>query len=284
MKLFHHWASATEAVDPQANPWGIPAVTCRAGSNVSRDDARRQAAERARQVAVAIGQSERPPRYAYGDRPLCEEIIEEYRDGQGQLTAAVTRNAYGALVLNTALVLFADIDYEDRPGEVLKNFFRRLLGRPVTTQDDEIIGRVEQLAHDSRDLGVRLYRTAGGYRVLVTSRTFQPVSKDAQDLLHRLGSDPLYIQLCQTQECFRARLSPKYFRCGITPPPARFPWEDPEDEADFRQWEKVYLEAARPYSTCTFIESFGPAYVHESVTPVMELHDRLSCSGGEVLA
>jgi hypothetical protein len=51
-----------------------------------------------------------PERYAFADRPIREEILRELRDPWGASEAIVTRNGYGAEVLNTARLLFADID------------------------------------------------------------------------------------------------------------------------------------------------------------------------------
>ena len=73
-------------------------------------------------------------------------------------------------------------------------------------------------------MGCRVYRTAGGFRLLVTSDTFDPMSTETIELLKAFGSDPLYIRLCKAQECFRRRLSAKFWRCGADRPPSRFPW------------------------------------------------------------
>lgn len=63
-----------------------------------------------------------PERYAYGDRPLREEVISEFAGGAAGTTvdapeAAITRNSYGALVLNAARAFFIDVDVDasDRP-------------------------------------------------------------------------------------------------------------------------------------------------------------------------
>ncbi len=67
-----------------------------------------------------------PPRaYAYGDRPLREEIVRSVA-GDGERAAVVTRNSFGCLVLNTAGVLFVDVDL---PRAVERR--TRRLARPV---------------------------------------------------------------------------------------------------------------------------------------------------------
>ncbi|HEY0015089.1 MAG TPA: hypothetical protein VGC13_02180 [Longimicrobium sp.] len=55
-----------------------------------------------------------PERYAYGDRPLREEVVGEFPGAApaDAPEAALTRNAYGAVVLNAARVFFIDVDVE----------------------------------------------------------------------------------------------------------------------------------------------------------------------------
>ncbi|PYM18749.1 MAG: hypothetical protein DMD78_26770 [Candidatus Rokuibacteriota bacterium] len=52
-----------------------------------------------------------PDPYAYGSRPLREEIVQ-YVDGarSAQPRAVVTRNSHGVLALNTARTMFLDVD------------------------------------------------------------------------------------------------------------------------------------------------------------------------------
>ncbi|MBW3569921.1 MAG: hypothetical protein KY467_02330 [Gemmatimonadetes bacterium] len=53
-----------------------------------------------------------PERYAYGDRPLREEVVREIpaTGGVDAPDAAITRNSYGALVLNASRAFFIDVD------------------------------------------------------------------------------------------------------------------------------------------------------------------------------
>lgn len=62
-----------------------------------------------------------PERYAYGDRPLREEVITEFASGAAGSAvdapeAAITRNSYGALVLNAARAFFIDVDIDAADG------------------------------------------------------------------------------------------------------------------------------------------------------------------------
>lgn len=69
-------------------------------------EAQRLAAEAVERIAARIRRGEGfPERYAYGERPLREEIVQELPSaGAGEPDAAITRNSYGALVLNTGHV------------------------------------------------------------------------------------------------------------------------------------------------------------------------------------
>jgi hypothetical protein len=107
------------------------------------------------------------------------------------------------------------------------------------------------------DLGLRVYRTLAGLRCLVTNVPFEPASPEAQSILRELRSDPLYTRLCQAQECFRARLTPKPWRCSAPPPPSRYPWLNVSAETRYRQWEQDYESLTEHYTGCC--KSTGPA-------------------------
>jgi hypothetical protein len=133
-------------------------------------------------------------------------------------------------------------------------------------------------------MGLRVYRTAAGFRLLVTSGTFDPISAETDELLSAFGSDSLYTRLCKAQECFRARLSAKFWRCGADRPPSRFPWADDGEEAKYRRWEQEYHEIANSYATCQFIQSFGNPRIHEAIEPILKTHDSLTIRDGAPLA
>jgi hypothetical protein len=48
--------------------------------------------------------------YGYADRPFREPMLREIKNDAGKVAAVVTRNSYGCLVLNTARVMFVDVD------------------------------------------------------------------------------------------------------------------------------------------------------------------------------
>jgi hypothetical protein len=155
---------------------------------------------------------------------------------------------------------------------------------PKPERDQPILERIEKVAQSQPSLGFRIYRTAGGYRLLVTSQTFDPASSDSLDLLTAFGSDPLYIRLCKSQECFRARLSAKFWRCGASRPPSRFPWTDAAAERTYRDWEQEYHAAANRFAVCEFVGDRGASAIDETVRPIFDTHDRLTIQDGAKLA
>src|SRR5258708_12866761 len=85
-------------------------VRARGWSDESVDQARSVARDVARKIAERLAsRGANIQRYPYGDRPLPEPVIRAFSN------AAVTRNVYGAMVLNSSDLLFADIDREDNP-------------------------------------------------------------------------------------------------------------------------------------------------------------------------
>jgi hypothetical protein len=110
---------------------------------------------------------------------------------------------------------------------------------------------------ERHQLSTRVYKTAAGYRILVTDARYSPDDPRAQALLQQFGSDPLYVRLCSMQQSFRARLTPKPWRCDLGVPPVTFPFETPQAEAQYAEWVRKYTAATRMYATCRFLDSTG---------------------------
>lgn len=276
MKLFKHWARG-EIEDP-ALKWPVRAY---GGSNTSVEDAVRAALEKARAVASAIRMGQRPDSYSYGDRPMREEIIAEVSDESGRI-AAMTRNNAGCLILNTERVLFADIDQGPTRPFSLRESFRALLGKGPS-QDDRLSEHVRTVLED-RGLSGRLYRTAAGYRLLITNRLFEPASDETRELLDALGSDPLYVKLCRHQESFRARVSAKPWRCGAPRPPHRFPFATTEEADAYSVWENQYHIKADRHAVCRLIADFGTAQIDPAAERIVAIHDEAACEADRRLA
>src|SRR5579859_2071596 len=149
----------------------------------------------------------------YPNQPLREQILQEFKDLSGQLTAVVTRNSYGCQVLNTAQVMFVDIDLpEPRPPR--RGFLASLFGKADTTpppasDHTAALAKVEAWTKANPSWGWRVYRTRAGLRLLAVQAPVAPESEDVNRVFEALGADPLYRILCKTQKCYRARLTPK---------------------------------------------------------------------------
>jgi hypothetical protein len=274
MKFPAYWSKATveETADGQT-----VSFSCWRWSDSSREDAYNSALSTAKRIVARLARGEEPARYPYGQQPLREEVLQQITDEQGALTAAVTQNAYGSLVLNTSGALFLDIDFPTQSlGTEIRNFFGGLLGKKSTSPEAEARGKVEQFQAANPQLGLRIYRTSAGLRVLVVSELFDPSADSTRRLMESVGTDPLYVRLCRAQQCFRARLTPKPWRCGHVQNRVGWPRESDEQQRQFDQWQSEYLERQSAFATCRFLGTIGPEAAHPEIEAVIELHDRLT--------
>jgi len=288
MKIPKFWSKATaEGITARGK---AVVFSCWRPSDTSEADAQESALAAAKRILDAFLSGRQLDRYAYGCVPLREEVMNKVCDSEGNLVAAVTRNRYGALVLNTERVLFVDIDFpEVSTGEATKHFFARLLGRtkktPEAEREENARAGIEQFVAANQGWGLRLYRTLAGLRGIVTHDVFDPKSDVALDVLKRMGSDPLYIRLCKAQECFRARLTPKPWRCGHRANTIPYPMEDAKAGARFEEWKAKYDARQQGYATCRFLGQLGNGDVHPEVGQIVELHDFVTkCNGSLALA
>lgn len=213
----------------------------------------------------------------YGDRPVREPILEHYGEADAPW-ALVTRNRYGARVLNTAGAMFVDADLPPRPRDRRTFWDRwwRQVPPPAAPDPTQVLDRLRAVVAAHPGMGLRVYRTKAGFRGLLTHRPFAPDGDDAKALLEAFGADPLYRQLCQVQGCFRARLTPKPWRVGWSSPPVHwFPYSpDPERKAAWAAWLEGYEAACRGFAVAELVEHLGEVEVHPEVAPVLELHDQ----------
>ncbi|MFK3937611.1 hypothetical protein ACI2JA_08870 [Alkalihalobacillus sp. NPDC078783] len=247
-------------------------------SDHSLDDAQQQANQAAELLRNRIRSGEYLSNEYYGNRPVREEVIFEQKDEQESVELVITRNAQGCLVLNTAHVMFVDVDIE----EPTPTLFKRVLGlffepteKPETTEEaaiKHIRGWVEE--HSER--GVRVYRTRGGLRYLLTHKVYTPGNAESDRLLEQLNSDPQYRKLCSAQKSFRARLTPKPKRIGLYKPPVRFPYLKQEDKQQLDQWEQNYKSVSSEWRTCEHVATFGNPTIHPQVQDVIDLHDQMT--------
>lgn len=186
---------------------------------------------------------------------MLEPVLQQPCEGN-----IVTRNRYGAEVLNSVTHCFVDVDsFKD-------SWFKRLLGLSKSPEN-LLLEKVAALCAADAELSARVYRTAHGWRVLLRGQGISPSSERMAYLFRELQADPLYVNLCLKQQCWRARLSPKPFRLGLP----RFPFLTDSEQAvaQMADWVAEYEEKVSSFGVCRLLDSFGPA-IEDSI---VELHD-----------
>lgn len=276
MKIPKYWAKDMQSVtSPDGKAFALVSWQW---SDVSQAEAAQRAKTRVQDIASKVRRNEPLQRYAYGQRPMREEIIQGVKNRHGNEVGIITRNGYGALVVNAVNAMFVDIDFEwERPAGLFQGLMNRMRGIQPTSQEEQKVAQIESWAQTRSDLGIRIYRTFAGLRCLITNEVFDPTDASALNILRDLNSDPLYITLCKQQECFRARLTPKPWRCDLPTPPARYPFENQQVLARYRQWEQTYTSTIVRFTTCKLIKHIGRQQVHPDVQPILDLHDRQAC-------
>ena len=284
MRIPRHWTKASytgrnlEGKEVTFTAWGWSFN----GPVAAADEAR----SRARRIFDSFINGRQPSSYEYADRPLREEIVETMSH-DGKDLAIITRNRYGALVLNTASVLFVDIDLPRiEPNGLLDAILLSLSGsrrrlRQMALQE-RTLESVQDWAQRNQDHCFRVYRTCAGFRLLFVDRQYDPCSDQVTRILDELGSDPLYRTLTSKQECFRARLTPKPWRCRVSTPPSQYPWTNDEQERRYRAWQERYARAAQAYAVCELVECYGDTIADEQISAVIEKHDEFTCADRRV--
>ncbi|OUT57741.1 MAG: hypothetical protein CBB71_14900 [Rhodopirellula sp. TMED11] len=284
------WALATAHSDSATGE----RVTVKAygWSDLSKDEAQQRAQQRATQAAKRRSDqsdvSERSQYDEYAATPLREPAVERVF-AEGNEVAVISRNRYGALVLNCPSTMFVDIDFPAVAADGFLDHLKMMFSaghraKRIAQVEEQTLDRVRDwFAHHPEASG-RLYRTHSGLRVLLCHREFDPDSPAAMTVLEELCSDPLYRSLTRRQSCFRARLTPKPWRCGCDQPPSRYPFLKESDQDRHQEWESKYLRASERFATCRLIETVGPATQAEPFQTIVQYHDSLACESEQPLA
>ncbi|MEK6626201.1 MAG: hypothetical protein AABY86_14620, partial [Bdellovibrionota bacterium] len=183
-------------------------------SDESLERAREDGEQRATELVEKLSKGNRlrsfSPRGDYAlARPIREEIISNNSLHNARIV--ITRNAYGAKVLNTDRIMFIDVDLARHfPGFDLLTrlvaFFKKIMMDDVarartaragqkqvptiatnSEQERKVVNYLETYCKRNPDFGVRIYRTKAGMRLLVTHSFFVPEAKDTQNLMDELG-------------------------------------------------------------------------------------------------
>jgi hypothetical protein len=244
-------------------------------SRVSQEDAN----ERARLAAIALANhvaqgGADPLPYAYQVKITEERLLEVLlRPGQTlaqrihEEIGRITENKYGAEVLNVRRVMFVDVDTVPEPGD------KSTAGVVPEAQANQLL---DDFCNEHPAFGFRVYKTWGGLRYICTSGLFDPTSQQVKDILTRLRADQSYKALCRTQKCFRARLTPKPWRIGMTfgmPKGLRYlNGRHPH----YVQWRANYLTKIPDFATCHYQRSVGNPTAHPDALLVVNLHDQIT--------
>ncbi|AHE99970.1 hypothetical protein [Thioalkalivibrio paradoxus] len=213
-----------------------------------------------------------PRRYEYEARPLREELLQTVSGTDSNETVGiVTRNRYGAQVLNAVQLLFLDVDL---PPRGLFARLRQLFAR--TTPEERALAQLRGALERDGRATFRIYRTASGFRVMAVDRPFDPAGSETWELMRSTRSDQAYARLCRSQKCFRARLTPKPWRCGVARPPGEFPRSEREAEQAFADWLADYEQASARFATCRYLETIGHGRASGDARRLQELHDRMT--------
>jgi hypothetical protein len=214
-----------------------------------------------------------PVKRTNDEEPVRDIVSNDSLDG------IVTRNHYGSLVLNAHHALFIDVDM---PGSGGPSGQGHSLRRDVPDDWKTIFDALSIVLASERHTGFRIYRTAAGFRILANTHEFEPGSECADALMTSVGADRQFVRLCGTQKTFRARLTPKPWRCGTTEPPNKFPRQSADEQHSFSKWLLGYKIACRKRATCQFLKQVGPQEMHRRLRPIIELHDRATKSNEEL--
>ena len=285
MKFAKYWESIETKPDPDVfsfNPQTGEKLspddtfTVWGASNESPESAMQRAKERLKKFEhlVKTGFTDKSD-YEYGY--IREEVLDEILADDGTVLAALTRNNYGAIILNAVNVMFGDIDESSPPG-----FLGRLFGSKHKDKN-YYLEKIEQYQKENPDLSIIVYETFAGLRFVITNRTYDlENTHDRMSMLKMFGAlkvDPLYLRLCQQQGCFRARLTPKPWRINTERPPSRYPRSDRRVINDFEDWLQDYEMASTSKTVVKVLKEFGGAHTHPDVRKILDIHDRHALKG-----
>lgn len=161
----------------------------------------------------------------------------------------ITENSYNAVILNTDNMLIIDIDTYDL--------------NSIVKYPEQAISALHIL-EEKENINFRIYRTAGGLRAIETTREWNP--KRTKKIMQSVYADPLYVGLCWSQECFRARLTPK---------PWRLPFYtfDHDSYIDGKNW--MTANELSEVAVCKLItEGYKP--IDDKFKEAISYHDRVT--------
>lgn len=128
---------------------------------------------------------------------------------------------------------------------------------------EQAISALKILQDKNNSLSFRVYETAGGLRAIETSRSWDPTDYHTKRIMKSVSADPLYIALCKSQECFRARLTPKPWRL--------FDYIDYDDFTTGNEWLKSTEESE--VGVCKLLKVIGSEEIDSKFKDLITYHD-----------
>ena len=258
MRIFKYWIEYSkiltiEDIQQPSKVFG--------GSNISIEDAERDAKIKLEKAQKIInGELGKDESY---EADIVEEIIHEIDKNN-----IVTRNRYGALVLNSKKLMFIDIDNASK-----KSFWDKIFNRKLTHKE-LLLKQISKTMKKAKyaDLGFRVYETFKGFRVMVSGKNFSPRSDESIKMMQDFSADALYRWLCIKQNCYRARLTPKPYRIKQKRIKVIFPDRTEAEQEKMENWVRAYDEISNNFATCKLVLEQGRSYSNR----VIDYHDRHS--------
>lgn len=221
--------------------------------------------------------------YPYGAVDAIRELcVERFDDPDGRNIAALTRNHYGAVVLNTKHLMMVDVDIDlmEKKPNLFQQIFRI---KPKQISEDhasklvaDALAPLDAWFAANPDTSVRVYRTRAGLRYLFVDQPRLANDSATVPMLQRLGSDPYYVRLCKSQKCYRARLTPKFWRCGLPAIKVAYPFPSDRFRQRFEKWDQQYREVSQGYATCKLLKHVGTGTIDAQLEPFVKLHDEMT--------
>lgn len=249
-------------------------VIARGWSETSYDEALSNANNRLDRILNYLRTGKSLDEYQYViDNVICEEVIDRIMDGDQQ-AAVISRNAYGSIIMNTTRLMFIDIDKQ--PPNVIQRWMA-MFSSTAPDPDAQTLDMLRSWQQANQQYTLRVYRTYAGYRVLIINHCFTQVDNQVLSIMEQLDSDRLYRQLCRSQSCFRARLSPKPWRVDAPQPDHKFPFRNQREEQEYQRWHEQYTRLSTQFSVCHYLETIGHDPVHPNVAMLIDQHDAFCC-------
>ena len=183
---------------------------------------------------------------------LDEKVIDKLTYKSENL-GLITVNSYDAVILNTDNMMIIDIDLYTN-------------NSPYLSKYPDLSINILHFLEEREGLNFRIYHTAGGLRAIETTKEWLPNSYTTKKLMNSVYADPLYVGLCWSQECFRARLTPK-------------PWRHYELASDDYNWdtgeEWMNYIGHSEVAVCKLITD-GSKPIDDKFFAAIEYHDRVT--------